>query len=216
MTTVGDWEEYVDPKSGETFYYNHATNKSQWVRPTDFDTNNSNVEVDPDPNDGIPHVHVGHGWTTRRNLSEEVRKQGVWHEYLDKESGEPFFYNDHSGETQWEVPEGYEPLTSPTKSSVHLVDWNERRERSSPIRTLSKNNVLKDWNKEDVSHSVLSHSYAPPPPPPPPPHPPSFIAHSTLFLSKITPAYSLFFKSPPTPVITSTPYIQISPPLIIY
>jgi len=154
VKTVGDWEEYVDPKSGAKFYYNHATNESQWEKPDDFETNNSNVEIGANDDDGIPRVHVGHGWTTRRNLSEEVQKQGVWHEYLDKESGEPFFYNETTGETQWEVPDGYEPLTSPTKSSVHLVDWGERRQRSSPIRTLSKNNILKD-----VQYSAGNHQH---------------------------------------------------------
>jgi hypothetical protein len=41
LRKIGDWEEMKDPDSGSVYYYNHATNITQWEIPPEFENTTS-------------------------------------------------------------------------------------------------------------------------------------------------------------------------------
>lgn len=43
-------------------------------------------------------------WSLRRKVSQSAEKRGAWQAFVDAESGHPFYYNVHTGESSWDKP----------------------------------------------------------------------------------------------------------------
>lgn len=86
FNAVGQWTAMVDEASGQTFYYNEQTGESQWDAPTGM-AGEAQWEAAAPP--GMA-TTLPAGWTT-----------GV-----DEESGQTFYINEQTGESQWEAPTG--------------------------------------------------------------------------------------------------------------
>lgn len=107
----------VDDASGATYYYNNATGETQWEPPEGFqeaggadwttagtDSNwvsydEGGAEYGGAADDGAAGAAAGD-----ENVGVAV---GDWTSGLDEASGYTYYYNNVTGETQWEAPEGF-------------------------------------------------------------------------------------------------------------
>lgn len=89
LTRRGDWIEYTLP-DGNAFFYNDNNNEFQWERPEQLSRRPSIDDCDEDEAASIG--------TAADNTST------IWVEFKDPESDRVFWYNNLTGESQWEVP----------------------------------------------------------------------------------------------------------------
>ena len=84
------WVEYRDD-SNQVYFYNSVTQMSQWEKPPEFEQE----------------------WLRSQDTaaltsrSSKLRVADAWTEYED-DDGHRYFYNNETGETQWEKPEGFD------------------------------------------------------------------------------------------------------------
>jgi hypothetical protein len=217
---VGDWEEYLDPDSQAAFFYNHVTGASQWERPKEMGRGGPPKPGSSAPSSfaataataagaGTTTVEIKEGgWTMRRQQSKQVMHlSDDWEEYYDNDQQAPFYYNAHTGVTQWERPEGLKNVASATSSGSNNSDqWNLRREASVQVRTAAAappppaaSFALPAFappppapsppiSSSHSGSSFCTHTPSPSPPPPPPP-PPSYYVH--LLISSSSPPFPL-------------------------
>ena len=79
------WEEHLDPVSQCQWYYNRETNESTWVKPNEW--------VD-EPWEAIQ----------KRSPITQVQAGGKWTESFDPTYNCNWYYNNETGESQWEKP----------------------------------------------------------------------------------------------------------------
>lgn len=90
LETGGDggvWKRYHDDEAGMDFYYNEVTGESTYDRPPDF--------VTPRPTTGDA-TQVGYTPDGSR-----------WLQLMDAESSQRYFFNEETGESTFEKPEGF-------------------------------------------------------------------------------------------------------------
>ncbi|KAE9345656.1 hypothetical protein PF008_g8640 [Phytophthora fragariae] len=86
------WERYMDSATNKSFYFNPATNETQWTNPEDHSVINSI---------GTPTTsHV----TVTAKVNSASKTAQVWQEFLDETSGQLYYYNTQTGECSWEAP----------------------------------------------------------------------------------------------------------------
>lgn len=88
----GDWIEYTLP-DGNVFYYNDSTNDFQWQRPDQL----------------LPSAE-SEGGTDEGNFGDDAGQilaagNGDWGAFQDASTGLIFWYNEVTGESQWDPPE---------------------------------------------------------------------------------------------------------------
>ncbi|XP_026541877.1 rho GTPase-activating protein 27 isoform X1 [Notechis scutatus] len=83
--SLNNWEIHTDTKSGHFFYYNSVTGQTTWESPFGAPFGDS--------------VSLSHSHCPSPVSSAE------WNQYVDKASGQIFFYNAATGETSWEAPQ---------------------------------------------------------------------------------------------------------------
>ncbi|KAE9039818.1 hypothetical protein PR001_g5252 [Phytophthora rubi] len=86
------WERYMDSATNKSFYFNPATNETQWTNPEDHSVINSI---------GTPTTsHV----TVTAKVNSASKTAQVRQEFLDETSGQLYYYNTQTGECSWEAP----------------------------------------------------------------------------------------------------------------
>ncbi|CAH0493889.1 unnamed protein product [Peronospora farinosa] len=80
-----EWQEVVDPVSGDSYFWNEATNKTVWERPRSSTIQTNSVEA-VDSNTGDGQLAVG------------------WKEVPDATSGDVYYWNQMTNETTWTRP----------------------------------------------------------------------------------------------------------------
>ena len=124
------WQTAVDPTSGEKYYYNDLTGETSWVYPkiakeesitTDQEvieqsmpTQHEHIEESgPDElaNEVMPEISTGESAAVdsveevkKESLNEEKILPAGWVASEDPASGEVFYYNNETGQSQWEPP----------------------------------------------------------------------------------------------------------------
>lgn len=86
----GDWIEYTLP-DGNVFYYNDKNNEFQWERPHQLSS-----------------IMVSEEWAEEEGLKDSTTAtatSGDWAAFEDPSTGLVFWYNQVTGESQWEPPE---------------------------------------------------------------------------------------------------------------
>ena len=107
------WEECVDPQSGEIYYFNQTTGETSWSKPSATETSKNAGSTETE----VEVMDISNGVSSKEDPSENIRiaKQqgedpskslmyGEWSETLDPTSGEKYYYNETTGETSWEKP----------------------------------------------------------------------------------------------------------------
>lgn len=121
-----EWSAFYD-SSGRLYYYNNTTGDSSWEEPEKFNP--------PPPPDDDAAAHegaeaVGDGMlnepegtekdeaaetaVTEAKMApaeESVKASGPWTSHLDGE-GREYYYNEETGQTQWEKPDAFDTLGS--------------------------------------------------------------------------------------------------------
>ncbi|KAL3700471.1 hypothetical protein R1sor_018493 [Riccia sorocarpa] len=99
-TLPAGWVEGVDPDSRHVYYYNQATGKSQWERPT----NKSAVPPPPPPPPAPSPLPPD------------------WEETTDVNTGRKYYYNSKTNESSWERPKGVGASAVAKKQEATTVD----------------------------------------------------------------------------------------------
>ena len=84
---MDEWSAVVDDASGQTYYFNGVSGESQWEKPESW--------VDEETED-LPAAPPE---------EEEAPSLSQWSEVLDEGSGQTYYFNTITGESQWEKPD---------------------------------------------------------------------------------------------------------------
>ena len=130
------WEAVKTPKGRNIYFWNRNTGESQWEHP---DPSKQIVPVPSNGNetqdghypqqqqqqqqqqeqiltatpDAVNAPQAKKMWSALRSRSKAVRHEGTWSEMVDDTSGETFYYDSATGNSQWEAPQIFK---SPVKS----------------------------------------------------------------------------------------------------
>lgn len=104
-----DWEEMVDPSSGQTFFYNNTTQETCWERPGSRSDVPSQQLVDStgataEESDGKIDTDVPIEDDRSEAEGELEVSETDWVEAVDETNGKKYFYNTVTQETSWEKP----------------------------------------------------------------------------------------------------------------
>ena len=104
---MDEWSAVVDDASGQTYYFNGMSGESQWEKPEGWvDEETEDLPAAPPEEEQAP------------SLSQ-------WSEVLDEGSGQTYYFNTITGESQWEKPDdfdGPEEAVELPPSDSHLQD----------------------------------------------------------------------------------------------
>ncbi len=100
----GDWIAYEDEATHAIFWYNHATQETQWEKPDEVEMlQKQDMEV-----------NAPEFTQLAANKSMQLRRDGDWVSYTAPD-GRMCFYNDTTSEFQWERPALLDPITPEIK-----------------------------------------------------------------------------------------------------
>ena len=117
MEKWGCWIAYHDPQSQQIFWYNHETSCGQWEVPAEVVEMRGIAERGKD----------GFDKTLRSKMSMRLKRVGEWIQYRT-DSGRTFYYNQSSGDFQWDSPNGALNKQSKTPTESH---WKPYMDESS-------------------------------------------------------------------------------------
>uniref|UniRef100_A0A670ZPJ0 Rho GTPase activating protein 27 n=1 Tax=Pseudonaja textilis TaxID=8673 RepID=A0A670ZPJ0_PSETE len=113
--SLNNWEIHTDTKSGHFFYYNSVTGQTTWESPF-----------------GAP---FGDSVSLSHSHCHSPVSSAEWSQYVDKASGQIFFYNAATGETSWEAPQ--ETFNPPVMRPAFT-----RRSSDQRLKSLEKAGML--------------------------------------------------------------------------
>jgi len=95
LREIGQYEEWQDPKKGMTFYYNPLTLETKWSLP---------------PHEAFPDVPAiaEEAEAEVDSLTEFTATSEEWVKVEDPNDGAIYYYNQNTGESSWEIPEGFQ------------------------------------------------------------------------------------------------------------
>lgn len=100
----GEWAQFIDKETGEPFYWNAITGESSWEVPAGLQ---DELPAGEDTGFGFSVEDEGAEISEAEQIRQRafVRKQILsWSECEDPVTGDVFYYNNESGECEWELP----------------------------------------------------------------------------------------------------------------
>ena len=105
------WEKFVDPESGQPYYYNASSEFSTYDRPQNFRTA-ADAFASARREGVMPAADILSSTRSAKQKPSE-RLNGGWVKYEDPESGHPYYYNETSQESTYDRPENFETNANP-------------------------------------------------------------------------------------------------------
>jgi hypothetical protein len=99
---MSSWSQHYDDSSGQYYYMNEETGESTWEEPEGF---NSSATADTEDVASIAHVE---------EVTIEVPTQ-EWNRVYHEESDMHYYVHSVTGESTWDVPDGYDPEIAATQ-----------------------------------------------------------------------------------------------------
>lgn len=152
-----DWVETTDPSTGQTYYYNKATNETSWEDPkgsamvAEIGSTASDWIETPDPTTGKTYYYNSvtqeTSWEKPDGVKSEEEAASGWAEVVDPSSGQTYYYNQNTQETAWEKPVA---LTKSSDDSHAGSDWSKTIDPTSG-QTYYYNHVTQEtsWEKPE-------------------------------------------------------------------
>ena len=139
---AGEWEELWDEESQSTYYINNENGEYHWEKPSTFDQSWLETQ-DTDV-------------MTSRSVSK--RNAGPWEELFDPETATTYYYNERSGESRWERPNGFDQrwldqqdvaaLTARSTKRRNAGDWTEMEdEETGTVYYTNMHTSESQWEK---------------------------------------------------------------------
>ncbi|XP_035469726.1 rho GTPase-activating protein 27 isoform X2 [Scophthalmus maximus] len=99
------WEVHTDQESGQEYYYHPASGHTTWDHPfLDSPTDPGRLPAEEPCSPSPPQSPV-----LPPSASSPPAWTSDWEQLVDESSGRPYFHNQMSGETSWELPEQLSP-----------------------------------------------------------------------------------------------------------
>ena len=101
---AGPWTELHDMETDTVYYFNDRSGEAVWEKPAGFDQR----------------------WLDQQDQaaliqsSRHLRDVQVWQEYTDDTTGAVYYYNNQTGETQWDKPRGFDKNWLAIEDAVQL------------------------------------------------------------------------------------------------
>ena len=122
---AGPWMELEDLETGTTYYFNERSGESLWDKPDGFDQR----WLDQQDQSAL----IG--------SSRRLRDVNVWQEFTDESTGAIYYYNNQTGETQWEKPRNFDhnwlegmdtsALTARSLRKMDAGQWGEYQDEET-------------------------------------------------------------------------------------
>jgi hypothetical protein len=119
LRQTSQWAEYEAEDGSGVYYYNGVTGEAQWEKPDGFD---QTALQDTDM-----------GALTAR--SQALRTGRAWKEMQDGADGVTFYYNQKTGESQWDKPEGFDQ------------EWLDANRTVLTARSLRTREIASEWDE---------------------------------------------------------------------
>jgi hypothetical protein len=110
---VHEWSAFND-SDGKIFYYNSVTEESSWEPPEHF-----NPPPPPEDEPAAENPEAGDG--EEEEAKAEDQPTTKWSAFKDDE-GREYFYNNESGETQWEKPDDFDAPEEDEEAGVETAE----------------------------------------------------------------------------------------------
>jgi hypothetical protein len=125
-----NWTKHLDDE-GRDYYYNENTGETQWEKPEDFHEKSALSEEPPED-----------------DYDDKVQSpsKGNWTHHLDDE-GREYYYNENSGETQWERPDDFiDEETSPDRP---VSRWTKHQDEDGREYFYNRETGETQWEQPD-------------------------------------------------------------------
>ncbi|KAK7393044.1 hypothetical protein VNO78_21495 [Psophocarpus tetragonolobus] len=128
------WVEAKDPGSGECYYYNESTGKSQWEKPQE-------------------------SYLTEQSSSSSSYLPENWVEAKDPVSGGFYYYKESTGQCQWEKPQELYLTEQLPSSSCRPENWEEVLDETTGHKYYYNTKTLvTQWERPNLAQEVVSDS----------------------------------------------------------
>ena len=97
-----DWVYLPDEASSRWYYANLRTNETTWQRPAELDAADASSAPAPAPSSAAARASTR--GSTRRGSLRPAGTNQRWVEVMDESAGQPYYYNNATGVTQWTMP----------------------------------------------------------------------------------------------------------------
>ena len=148
-----NWHKLVDATTGSYYYFDESTGEYQWEIPKDIDN-------DPSSYGGTKYdwqeiQSAALNWDTQQsqrerpknvslavqeghqNYDKETTATRNWHKLLDVTTGSYYYFDESTGENQWEIPKDID--NDPTSYGGTKDDWQEiQSEAASSAAAIKK------------------------------------------------------------------------------
>lgn len=138
------WSELVDASSGRVYYFNSTDNSTSWEKPTvstddfEIDSSQSQQTSQADERNGPDNTQLEEEGPVKSKLEEQVEKipsqdpDSEWTEVVDDE-GNIYYYNEGSGQTSWEKPNGFDNEAEPTSPEAAADEVDDDKALGSDL-----------------------------------------------------------------------------------
>lgn len=133
---VHEWSAFYD-SDGRIYYYNGTTGESSWDAPDKYNpppSEGASPEANEEPAEG--------NVSPEPSAEQKTLKSSQWAAYQD-ENGNTYYYNNDTGETQWDKPDNFVEEEMPGQEEAVSKEQNEGSDGEEPEPTMDNDDAEK-------------------------------------------------------------------------
>jgi hypothetical protein len=164
----GEWVESIDPRTGQTYYYNPNTDETSWEKPAPLQKDGDAVEESSSINPAAKEEAVIQADSSHESQESNDDLPGDWTEAVNPSTGHVYYYNTATEETSWEKPTcpadedqldaaAEAPETTPKQNSNIAEEDNEAEKiESKPAQEDGYEIVSRDETPVEDGYEVVT------------------------------------------------------------
>jgi hypothetical protein len=104
VESTGQWQQHTDPNTGDVFYHNAATGKSQWSYPVEIEDEKKEDQESNQKNKNGVQNFIQNQFEKQRRSSIKVELNNEWTSHFNEETQKTFYHNERTGVSQYAKP----------------------------------------------------------------------------------------------------------------